>query len=85
MVDLGRVPGLVFDASMLINLLATQESNAIVAALGVRCVMPEQALAEVTKDPLTRKPFPNRQRALQRLSAVEVYSLSGDADVPPAI
>lgn len=79
MVDLGRVPGLVFDASMLINLLATQESAAIIAALGVHCVTPEQAMAEITKDPLTRKPFPNRQRALQRLSGVQVRPLAEDA------
>ena len=78
MVDLVRVPGLVLDASMLINLLATQECSAIVAALGVRCVTPEQALAEITKDPITRQPFPNRERALQRLSAVGVHILSGD-------
>jgi hypothetical protein len=75
MVDLGRVRGLVFDASMLINLLATQECAAIVAALGVPCVSPEQAVAEITKDPLTRKPFPNRARALRRLSSVGVHTL----------
>lgn len=79
MADLARVRGLVLDASMLINLLATQECGAILHALAVSCVAPEQALAEVTKDPVSKQRFSERKSVAARLAPLKAYALSGEA------
>jgi hypothetical protein len=79
MADLALARGLVLDASMLINLLATQECAAILQALGVPCVAPEHAIGEVTRDPVSRRRFADGSRNSERFTPLTTYALRGES------
>lgn len=75
MTDLIGIRGLVLDASILINLLATQECRAIVEAVNVHCVAAEQAINEVIKHPVTAQIFSGTAEKLHQLRPVEMHHL----------
>ena len=49
--------GLVLDANVCINLLATEAVADCLGGLAIPCFVPGQVLAEVTRDPVTRNAF----------------------------
>jgi len=69
---------LVFDASVWINLLATEQPWTIVGALGVRCVTPEEVVREVKRNPITGQTYSVEKHPLRRQPNVDVVKLSGD-------
>ena len=58
--------GLVLDANVCINLLATKAVAALLDALAIPCLIPDQVLAEVTRDPVTRAALPDAGHPLRR-------------------
>lgn len=59
-------PGLVLDAKVCINMLATEAVADLLGALAVPCLVPTQVLGEVTRDPVTRAALPDAGHPLRR-------------------
>lgn len=59
-------PGLVLDANICINLLATEAIADLLGALSVPCLIPAPVLGEVTRDPVTRAALPDAGHPLRR-------------------
>jgi hypothetical protein len=78
MADFVRVPGLVLDASFLINLLATQECKALVEAINLHCVTTDAAAREVLRHPVTGKAFSDPEEAIEWLQPVVAHGLDPD-------
>jgi predicted nucleic acid-binding protein len=78
MPDPAQSVGLVLDASVWINLLATDAMEAILGALAVPCYAPDQVVAEVTRHPATGATFPAGRHPLRLMSPlVSILSLEG--------
>jgi predicted nucleic acid-binding protein len=75
--DLTVSPGLVLDASVWINLLATDAIDAILAALAVPCHAPQQVLMEVNRHPVTGAAFTTDRHPLASLNGVSIVALAG--------
>jgi predicted nucleic acid-binding protein len=75
MPDPSESAGLVLDTSVWINLLATQELDAVLNALAVPCHAPEQVLAEIKRDPVTGMPFGPQLHPLRGISTVSIVPL----------
>lgn len=67
---------LVLDTSVWINVLATEEAPRIVGALGRDPLVPEQVLAEIKRDPLTKEPFQPGNHPLRTIVPVQLTHLS---------
>jgi predicted nucleic acid-binding protein len=78
MLDPGQSSGLVLEASVLINLLATESMEPILVALGGPCHAPEQVVTEIKRHPITGAIFSgNRHPLRQMTSPVSIVSLEG--------
>lgn len=78
MPDLADSGGLVLDTSVWINLLATEEMEAILGALAVPCYAPEQVVMEVRRHPASGATFETNDHPLRRMSSrVSLLSLEG--------
>lgn len=66
---------LVLDTSVWINLLATEQPWAILDALNVRSVAPEQVFHEIKRNPVTKQPYSMDRHPLLRRHSVEVVRL----------
>ena len=78
MLDPAESEGLVLDASVWINLLATEAIEALLSFLAVPCYAPEQVVAEVTRHPVTGATFaPDTHPLRKMLSKVAILSLDG--------
>jgi len=76
MLDLTSSMGLVLDTSVWINLLATEEMESIVAALGLPCHAPEEVVSEVTRHPVSGMIFqPERHPLRAAGSGVSILTL----------
>ncbi len=72
--------GLVLDTNVWINLLATQNVEAVLDALAIPCHAPEQVIAEVRRHPVTGEVFAPDRHPLRGIGAkIEVFSLHGSA------
>lgn len=78
MLDPGESDGLVLDASVWINLLATDASEAILGALGIPCHAPEQVVSEIKRHPATGVSFPSHDHPLRHMPGVSILSLEGN-------
>lgn len=67
--------GLVLDTSVLINLLATEELEAVLQALAVPCHAPEQVIAEITRHPVTGMTYSADRHPLLEISTLSILSL----------
>lgn len=71
--------GLVLDANVCINLLATEAVADLLGGLAVPCHIPGQVLAEVTRDPVTRAALTDAGHPLRRHApALSIATLVGD-------
>jgi predicted nucleic acid-binding protein len=70
--------GLVLDTSVWINLLATEQQWTILDALGVHCIVPEQVVREVRRNPITRQTYSLEKHPLRRQPNIEVVELCDD-------
>lgn len=61
--------------SVWINLLATEELEAILHALAVPCHAPEQVIAEIRRHPVTGVTFPLHSHPLREMSGLAILSL----------
>ncbi len=69
---------LVLDASVWINLLASEQPWTIIHALGMHCITPEDVVREVSRDPITRQAYSFEKHPLRRQPNVEVVKLSDE-------
>jgi predicted nucleic acid-binding protein len=67
---------LVLDTSVWINLLATEQPWAILDALGVRCIAPEEVVRELKRHPITQQIYSFENHPLRRQQSVEVVRLT---------
>lgn len=67
---------LMLDASVVINLLATERAWEIVTCQGMRPAVTPQVIAETRRCPVTKRPFDQVQHPLRTSPNVEVLSLS---------
>lgn len=72
----GARGALVLDASVVINLLATERPWEILSCQGASAVVPEQVVAEVRRCPVTRKAFDDKRHPLRISPNVSVEALS---------
>lgn len=75
MPDLAAGKGLVLDTSVLINLLATEELEAILDALAVPCHAPEQVIDEITRHPVTGMAYSADRHPSLEISRLSILSL----------
>jgi predicted nucleic acid-binding protein len=80
MADLSTSKGLVLDTSVWINLVATEELEAILNALAVPCHAPEQVIAEITRDPVTGMAYSADNHPLREVAELSILSLE-DAEL----
>ncbi len=79
MPDPAGSPGLVLDANVCINLLATEAVADLLGALAVPCHVPAQVLGEVTRDPVTRVALPDAGHPLRgHAPALRIAALTAD-------
>ena len=79
MPDPAESVGLVLDASVWINLLATEAMEAILGALAVPCYAPEQVVMEVRRHPATGAAFSPESHPLRQMApGVSILSLEGN-------
>jgi predicted nucleic acid-binding protein len=69
--------GLVFDTSVWINLLATEQPWTILSALNTHCVTPDEVVREVKRDPVTQRSYPQDKHPLRQQPSVDVVQLEG--------
>lgn len=67
----------VFDASVWINLFATEKAGAIIDAFGVDIDLPPQVLRELRRDPVTNRPFDNLNHPALAIPSVRRSALAG--------
>lgn len=75
---MAAVEKLVLDASVWINLLATEQPWTIIHALGMQCLTPEDVLREVKRDPITRQTYSFDKHPFRRQPNVEIVELSAE-------
>lgn len=72
--------GLVLDTNVWINLLATEDVEAVLYALAVPCHAPEQVIAEIRRHPVTGEVFAPDRHPLRRMGAkIEIFLLRDSA------
>ena len=77
MPDLSESKGLVLDASVWINLLATEAMEAVLEAVAVVCHAPEQVIDEVRRHPVTGMMFSADSHPLRQKPLISNTSLEG--------
>jgi hypothetical protein len=76
MADPSGTRGLVWDASVGINLLATEMLEGIVRALNSHVYLPDKVLAEITRHPITHQPVdPERDLLIGSANPISVVGL----------
>ena len=70
MADFVGIAGLVFDASFLINVLATQECKAIIEAIDLHCITTDPATKEILRHPVTGIAFSGPEEAIEWLHPI---------------
>jgi predicted nucleic acid-binding protein len=70
--------GLAIDASVWINLLATEQPWTIVRALGCTCIAPEEVVGEVRRNPVTQQAYSCEHHPLRKQANIEVVRLRGE-------
>ena len=72
-------PGLVLDANACIDVLATGAVADLLGALAASCLISEQVLAEVTRDPVTRGALPDPGHPLrEHAPTLSIAALTAD-------
>lgn len=69
----------VLDASVIINLLATEELDRILSVYNYTCIVPEQVFSEIKRSPITRMPYSARSHPILASRYLSVEKLSGNA------
>lgn len=69
------IANLVFDTSVWINLLATEEPFTIIGAFGAKCITPEEVVREITCNPITRQAYSQEKHLLRMRRDVQIVRL----------
>lgn len=72
-----RLRPLVLDASVAINLLATEQPWTILTALGYRALVAEQVLNEIVRCPVTKRRYDEVKHPFRISPNVEIVALNG--------
>jgi len=69
---------LVLDASVWINLLATEQPWTILGAFGSPCITPEEVVREIKRNPVTQQVYSLERHPLRRQDKIKVVELGAE-------